>query len=128
MTGRESPPAPAAHPLRDARVDAYLARLPPEQRALLERLRERAHELVPDLGETISYTIPALTRNGRPFLWFAGWKAHCSVYPVGEDVATRYAGALAGYRRTKGSVHFTVDRPLPDEVLVALVARGGTER
>ena len=69
----------------------------------------------------ISYGMPALARDGRPFLWFAGWKAHCSVYPMDDDVVARHADALAGYRRTKGSLHFTVARPLPDEVLVDLV-------
>jgi len=113
-------PSSLSDPHSDPRVDAYLAKVSPEHRELLEGLRERVHELVPDAGETISYGMPALARDGRPFLWFAGWKAHCSVYPVGEDFLVRHS-ALAGYERTKGSLHFTVARPLPDEVLVDLV-------
>ena len=34
-------------PHRDPRVDAYLAKLSPEHRELLEGLRERVHELGP---------------------------------------------------------------------------------
>jgi uncharacterized protein YdhG (YjbR/CyaY superfamily) len=33
------------------------------------------------------------------------------------------ADALKGYRRTKGSLHFTPDAPLPDELLADLVRR-----
>jgi uncharacterized protein YdhG (YjbR/CyaY superfamily)/2-polyprenyl-3-methyl-5-hydroxy-6-metoxy-1,4-benzoquinol methylase len=105
----------------DSRVDAYLATLPADQRELLQHLRARIARLVPDAGETISYGMPAFKLHGRFLMSFAGWKAHCSIYPVSDSVLGRHADALKGYGRTKGSLHFTSEKPLPDEVLEDLV-------
>ena len=55
---------------------------------------------------------------------YAGWKAHASLYPLTDTFLGAHADALAGFDRTKGSVHFTADHPLPDEVIEQLVWRG----
>ena len=105
----------------DDRVDAYLARLPAEHRALLDGVRARIAELVPDAQETISYGIPAFSIRGRPFVWYAGWKAHCSVYPISDAILASHEDELKAYARTKGSLHFAPERPLPRGVLDELV-------
>lgn len=104
-----------------ASVDAYLAGLPEEQRALLDRLRSRIRELVPDAVETISYGMPAFKLRGQGLVYLAGWKAHCSVYPLTDAFLEAHAAELHGYERTKGSLHFTPERPLPDAVFDRLV-------
>ena len=117
----------------DARVDAYLAKLPADQRDVLAALRVRVHELSPEAEETISYGMPAFKLNDRFFLSYAGWKRHCSIYPIDEQVLERHADAIRGYRRTTGSLHFSAAQPLPDALLADLVAqrandlRGGRE-
>jgi len=107
--------------MADARVDAYLAALPDAQRAQLEAVRRRVEELVPSATETISYGIPAVRVGSRILLYFAGWKRHCSIYPMRDDVLARHAEELRGYVTTKGSLHFSQARPLPDAVLEDLV-------
>jgi uncharacterized protein YdhG (YjbR/CyaY superfamily) len=107
--------------MTDARVDAYLATLPDEQRAQLERLRGRLADLVPHAIETISYGMPALKLGGRFLVSYAGWKRHCSIYPMRDDVLERHADALRGYATTKGSLHFSAAQPLPDAVLEDLM-------
>ena len=102
-------------------VDAYLATLPAEQRAALERLRSKVSRLVPDAIETISYGMPTFKLGGRSLLWYAGWKAHCSIYPLTDSFLAAHADALKGYRRTRGSLHFTPDAPLPEPLLEELV-------
>jgi len=52
---------------------------------------------------------------------FAGWKAHCSIYPLTGTLLDAHADALKGYARTKGSVHFTPEQPLPDALVEALI-------
>jgi uncharacterized protein YdhG (YjbR/CyaY superfamily)/predicted TPR repeat methyltransferase len=106
---------------KDSRVDTYLATLPADQRQLLQRLRAQSARLVPDATETISYSMPAFKLHGRFLMSFAGWKAHCSIYPVSDSVLKSHAEALNGYGRTKGSLHFTSEKPLPDAVLEDLV-------
>lgn len=105
----------------DPRVDAYLAGLPAEQREQLEALRARVAELVPDAVETISYAIPAFKVGGGFLLWYAGWKRHCSVYPINATVLRTYEVALRGYGRTKGALHFSAAQPLPEGLLEDLV-------
>lgn len=101
----------------DPRVDAYLEGLPPAHRDLLQHLREVIARVVPDSDEAISYNMPAVRRGGRFFLSYAGWKRHCSLYPLTEEFLARHRAELEGYGRTKGSLHFTPERPLPDALI-----------
>jgi uncharacterized protein YdhG (YjbR/CyaY superfamily) len=105
----------------DPRIDTYLAARPEEHRALLQALRERVAALAPEAVETISYGMPTFKIGSRFVLSFASWKRHCSIYPIGNDVLAAHAAAIDGYERTKGSLHFTKARPLPDALLVDLV-------
>lgn len=107
--------------MTDPRVDAYLAALPDGQRAQLERLRGRLAELVPKATETISYGMPALKLGGRFLVSYAGWKRHCSIYPMRDGVLARHADTLRGYATTKGSLHFSAAQPIPDAVLEDLM-------
>jgi uncharacterized protein YdhG (YjbR/CyaY superfamily) len=98
-------------------VDAYLAAIPEEQREALERIRARVARLVPDAEATISYGMPALKLKGHALIWFAAWKKHCSVYPLTDTFLRAHADELRAFRRTKGSLHFTPDAPLPEALL-----------
>ena len=102
-------------------VDAYLATLPQGQQKALQRLRAQVARLVPEAVETISYGMPAFKLNGRFLVSFAGWKAHLSIYPLTDTFLAAHADQLKGYSRTKGSLHFTPEAPLPDALLEGLV-------
>jgi uncharacterized protein YdhG (YjbR/CyaY superfamily) len=106
---------------RDERIDDYLATLPQDQREALQRLRRQIARLVPDAAETISYGMPAFMVRGRAVVWFAGWKGHCSIYPLTDTFLAKHADELKAYRRTRGSLHFTADAPLPDALVDAFV-------
>jgi uncharacterized protein YdhG (YjbR/CyaY superfamily) len=106
---------------RDERIDAYLATLPLDQRDALQRLRRQIARLLPDAAETISYGMPAFMVGGRAVVWFAGWKGHCSIYPLTDTFLADHADELKAYRRTKGSLHFTPAAPLPEPLVDAFV-------
>jgi uncharacterized protein YdhG (YjbR/CyaY superfamily) len=105
----------------DPRVDAYLDALPADQRGLLQALRTRVAALVPEAVETIAYAMPAFRLRDHFLISYAGWKRHCTVYPVGDDLLERYADRLHGYGRSKSSLHFTKAQPLPDGLLEDVV-------
>ena len=105
----------------DSPIDAYPATLPASQRDALQHLRSQILQLAPDAVETISYGMPTLKLRGRPLVSFAGWKAHCSIYPLTGTLLESHGEALKGYERTKGSVHFTRDKPLPEALVEALI-------
>ena len=107
--------------MTDPRVDAYLAGLPEDQREVLAKLRADVARLAPDAVETISYGMPAFKLDGKFLVSYAGWQQHCSVYPIDDGLLERHAGAVGGYGRTKGAIHFTKARPLPDAFVADLV-------
>ena len=107
---------------RDSRIDAYLARLPVDQREALERVRGQIARLLPGATETISYGMPAFALDGRAIVWFAGWKKHCTIYPLSDSFLKAHAQELEPYGRTKGSLHFTPQQPLPEGLVEQLVS------
>ena len=109
-----------AIPMPDARIDAYLASLPDDQRMALERLRAQITRLVPAAVETTSYGIPTFTLDGRPVLGFAARKGGGSLYPFSGTFLDAHQAELKGFSRTKGSLHFTLDKPLPEALVERL--------
>lgn len=105
----------------DPRINAYLAALPPSQQEALGRVRAELHRLVPDAEESIGYGMPMITRGGQGVLWFAGWKKHCSIYPLTDSFLAAHEAELEGFGRTKGSLHFTPEAPLPPSLFEELV-------
>ena len=106
---------------RDPRVDAYLAALPADQQGLLEGVRATIRRVVPDAEETIAYDTPAFRLAGRFLVSYAGWKRHCSLYPLTDSFLAAHAAEIEGFGRTKGSIHFTAAKPLPPALLDELI-------
>jgi uncharacterized protein YdhG (YjbR/CyaY superfamily) len=102
-------------------IDAYLATLPADQRETLQRLRSQIRRQLPEAEETISYGMPAFELKGHAVIWFAGWKRHCSIYPLTETFLAAHLEELKPFRGTKGSLHFTPERPLPEALVEGLV-------
>ena len=102
-------------------IDAYLENVAVDQRELLERMRTQILGLLPEAAEVISYGMPGFKVHGKVVVWFAAWKAHCSLYPLTDTFLRDHARELEGYTITKGSVHFTPLKPLPEAVVEALV-------
>lgn len=112
-------PARSPTPAEKQKLQAYFARLAPPQRRLLKQLRQALRAVAPRATDAWSYSIPALRLDGKVLLWYAAWKAHVSLYPMRAGIVRRHARELAGYEKSKGTVRFPLDRPLP----VALVKR-----
>lgn len=100
-------------------VDAYLARQPPATRAVLERVRAAIRTAVPNTQECISYQIPAYKLPGGTVLFFAGWKAHFSLYPATAAVVEAFGDELTGRDMSKGTIRFALDERVP----VGLIGR-----
>jgi uncharacterized protein YdhG (YjbR/CyaY superfamily) len=100
-------------------VDEYLATLPKEVQVTLRRVREAIRKAVPAAEELISYQIPAYKLNGRPVIYFAGWKQHYSLYPATGHVVAALQDELAPYEVAKGTIRFPLSEPVP----VRLIAR-----
>ncbi|MGH2702752.1 MAG: iron chaperone, partial [Actinomycetota bacterium] len=58
-------------------IDDYLATVPEDARAVLEKLRRTIKGVAPEATETISYQVPTFKHHGSP-VGFAAFKEHCS--------------------------------------------------
>ena len=114
-------------PAGAARVEAYLAALPADQRAALERLRATIRGAAPQAIEGIAYQMPAFY-NGRKFLVsYAAFKDHCSFFPASGTMMEQLGDELRRYFSGKGTLQFQPDQPLPDDLVRRIVAIRLTE-
>ena len=102
-------------------IDGYLASVEEPKRSTLEALRRSILEVVPDAEQCISYGMPAFKVEGKTIAGFAAFKDHLSYLPHSGSVLGELGEEVAGYRMTKGSLHFAVDQPLPADLVRRLV-------
>src|ERR1700757_5038905 len=93
-------------------VTAYLAEVPPKERAVLEKIRAAVRSVVPDAGEKISYGMPAFTYHGN-LLYYAAMKNHLSLFPGSKSVVRTFASELKPFDAKEETIRFTVEKPLP---------------
>jgi uncharacterized protein YdhG (YjbR/CyaY superfamily) len=102
-------------------VDEYLAATPEPAQSTLRHIRKVIQSVVPkDTTEVISYGIPMFKYHGM-LVAYAAYKKHCSLFPTGSGVLDQFADELAGYRTSKGTIHFPPDKPLPDALVKKIV-------
>jgi uncharacterized protein YdhG (YjbR/CyaY superfamily) len=102
-------------------MDDYLDGLAPAQRTALARVRAVVTGVAPDAEEGISYGVPAFLYAGRPLLGFRAAKKHLSVFPFSPAAIEAVRDRLTGFELSKGTIRFTPDRAVPDDVLADLV-------
>jgi len=84
-------------------VDGYLEKVEPSKREELERIRTLAKKTVPGAEETITYGMPTLKYQGKPFLGFDAHKSHIGIYPYSSEVIEALRDKLRGYGLSKGA-------------------------
>jgi uncharacterized protein YdhG (YjbR/CyaY superfamily) len=99
----------------------YLDALPAEQKAAFERVRAVVREVAPDAEEGKSYGMPAFIHEGRPLLGFRAAKQHLSVFPFSPEAIEAVGDRLEGVDVSKGTIRFTPDRPVPEDVLADII-------
>lgn len=100
-----------------ASVDAYIAAQPEAAQPILQQVRAAMRSALPEAKEVISYQMPGYRTSAGVVAFFAGWKAHYSVYPVTEAVRATFGDELAGYDFSKGTLKFPYDQPVPAELI-----------
>ena len=106
---------------RPRSVDGYLAALPDNARATLEKVRQAIKAAAPTATEKISYGMPGFYHDGRYLVYYAAFKDHCSFFPASSGVMEEFAEELERYDVSKGTIRFPIGKPLPATLVKKLV-------
>lgn len=101
-----------------ATIDEYIAQYPADVQDILSKIRAVIRDAAPEAEEKISYGMPSYHLNGS-LIYFAANKNHIGIYP--KTPAVEKLEELAGFKGTKGSVHFPLNQPIPYDVLRKIV-------
>jgi uncharacterized protein YdhG (YjbR/CyaY superfamily) len=99
----------------------YLATVSAVDGEALAHVRDVALEVCPEAEEGRSYGMAALRFRGKPLVGFVAAKTHLSVFPFSPEAVDAVAADLEGFSRSKGTIRFAADQPLPDDVIRELV-------
>lgn len=101
-------------------VDQYIQGFEEETQERLIALRKLIRETAPEAVESISYGMPAYKVNGKPLVYFAGYKSHIGFYatPTGHKA---FEEELSKYKQGKGSVQFPLSEALPIKLIKEIV-------
>ena len=106
---------------KPANTDEYLATLDDGQRAVVEQLRAVIRAAAPGAEEGFSYGMPLFRLGGKPLVWYAAWKQHYSLYPIGAAQLSAHGIDASAYETAKGTIRFPASHPLPYDLVKKLV-------
>ena len=94
----------------------YILNFPVEIQQLLTKVRMTIKKAAPLAVESITYGMPTFKTEGKPLVYFAGYKTHIGFYatPSGHQ---EFAKELAQYKQGKGSVQFQLNQPIPFDLI-----------
>ncbi len=99
----------------EPRIDAYIAKAAPFARPILEKIRERVHLAAPEAEETIKWSAPGFTVNGKILLMMAAFKAHAAVnFWRGQEIGdgSAKAGAMGQFGRLTSLADLPSDKEM----------------
>jgi uncharacterized protein YdhG (YjbR/CyaY superfamily) len=100
-------------------IDDYVDTLRGPERVELQRMYVLVRQMVPDATEELSYAMPAFKYNGKGLVAIMANKDFLSLYPFGA--VDRLGVDLSGFETTTGSIHFTLEHPISDELLRQII-------
>lgn len=101
-------------------VKEYLAGVPEPARGTLKKVRAAIRGAAPKgTTEVISYGIPAFRHRGV-LVWYAAFAKHCSFFPTAA-VMEKFKKELKGFAKSKGTIQFPIDKPLPAALVKKIV-------
>jgi len=100
-------------------VEEYLKALPEKERTVLSVLRKTIKATAPKADEVIGYGMPGYKYHGM-LVYFAAFKNHCSFFP-GSSMLEQFGEEVKKYKTSKGTLQFTVDKPIPASLVKKIV-------
>ena len=101
-------------------VDEYIASFPKSTQEILKKIRKTVKTKASGAIEGISYGMTAYKLNGKPLVYFGGYKNHIGFYATPSGHAS-FQKELANYKQGKGSVQFPLDQIIPYDLIGQMV-------
>lgn len=98
-------------------ITDYFQHATDEQKAEYQRLSKIVKRLAPKAVESISYGMPAYKIGKKPLVYFGIFKDHLSIFPASGAVIETMGDELAEFRTSKGTLRYTLEKPIPSELL-----------
>ena len=102
-------------------INDYLNSMQPEVRKTLQAVRRSIMASAKDLEATISYGIPAFKLNGKAVIYIAGFKNHCSLYPMTRDLVKKLGSNLDKFVIKGSTLQYEIGSPLPEKLVKLIV-------
>jgi uncharacterized protein YdhG (YjbR/CyaY superfamily) len=101
-------------------VIEYIESFPKSIQTRLKKIRSLILKNAPNAVESISYGMPAYKTNGKPLIYFAGYEKHIGLYAT-PNANLKFSKELAPYKQGKGSIQFSLETPLPLELITRII-------
>ncbi|MFM6830204.1 MAG: YdeI/OmpD-associated family protein [Novosphingobium sp.] len=101
---------------RDPRFDEYIAKAAPFAQPILRHIRKIVHDAVPDLVETMKWSMPHFMHNGKNLAGMAAFKAHCAMMIHGDG---RQGDAMGQFGKLASIEDLPGDNALKSKIVAA---------
>lgn len=101
-------------------VEEYMEDVKPEFRKTLEHVRKTIKSVIQESEEKIYYGMPSFFAP-KPVIAYAAFVKHCSIFPMSGSTLKDFKDELKDFEQTKGSVHFTPDHMIPDDLIKKII-------
>ncbi|WP_285055935.1 iron chaperone [Pedobacter ginsengisoli] len=100
-------------------IDGYIGTFPENVQLILQEIRKVMKENAPDAEELISYQIPAFRYYGM-LIYYSAYQKHVSVSTAPFKVFEVFEKELSPYKRSKSTVQFPLDQPVPYQLIAEM--------
>lgn len=101
-------------------IETYISQQPSVAQPHLHAMYQLLKQTLPQAQERISYGMPAFWQ-GQVLVYFGANANFLGFYPTAAPIA-EFASRLEGYHTSKGAVQFPYAKPLPLDLISAMVA------
>jgi uncharacterized protein YdhG (YjbR/CyaY superfamily) len=101
-------------------IEDYINNFPLKVQTILKKIRKLIKKTCPEAKELFSYGMPGYKLNGKPLVYFAGYKNHIGLYATPQG-HIQFKEELSGYKQGKGSVQFPLEKEIPYDLIKRIV-------
>lgn len=99
-------------------IEEYIDIAPEIAKEKLIRIREILRKVAPESKESIKWGNPVMEEK-RILFAFAAFKDHINFMPTASSMEP-FAEELKAFKTGKGTIQFTYDKPLPEDLLLRI--------